>query len=306
VNFFSTRSRSWRFYASVCVVFATAFAIAQGIQQSGPPSLYKPELARPLGQSERWQLDFELANEASMKDHNSYRFDAPGSFDKRARWVEATAQWYMTADLLQQMIDFRKSAMRNNEHAFNQLFELGKQGDVGAACTAARFYRYHRKEVTARWKYSFEQVAREALKYKDSGNPVCFGLEGSLYLYGDLGYPSSRKQAKPDLLRSAVAGSFGDQVFLANMHHFEAQRFEPEHVALKLCWTRAASYQSPAAFFREACDGYRLGIAFDINGKEVAMPQHIQQLGRQWCTSERIVTAATCAALEQKLDSEEK
>lgn len=146
--------RSLGAWVLVCTVLAaTAVAVAQGFAQSGPLSLYKPELKRDLTQKERWQLDFELAYEASMKEHNRYRFDAPGSFDKRAQWFEAAAQWYKAADLLQQIIDFRKSAMRNNEQAFSQLVELGKQGDVGAACLAAMFYRYHQKEVTARWKY---------------------------------------------------------------------------------------------------------------------------------------------------------
>lgn len=291
----------------VCAVLAaTAVALAQGCAQSGPPSLYKPELARPLTQTERWQLDFDLANEASMKEHNSRRFDAPGSFDKRAQWFEATAQWYKAADLLQQIIDFRKSAMRNNEQAFNQIVELGKQGDIGAACLAAMFYRHHQKEVTARWKYSFEQVAREALKYKDSGNAVCFGLEGSLYLSGELGYPRDQRLAKPDMLRSALAGSFGNQNFMAITHHFESQRFEPKHVALKLCWLDIASQQSPAAFFEDTCRSYRLGIAFDRGLKEVPMPTHIQELARQWCSPDRIVTAQTCADLEQQLDIEEK
>lgn len=149
-------------------------------------------------------------------------------------------------------------------------------------------------------------MAREALKYKDSGNAVCFWLEGLLYLYGDLGYPRNEKLAKPDMLRSAVAGFYSDQKFMMLRHHFESLRFEPEHVALNLCWQRVADQQSPEAFFRDSCEGYRLGIAFDMNPKEVPMPAHIQQLARQWCTPDRIVTAQTCAELEQQLDTEGK
>ena len=176
-----------------------------------PPSLYRPALKRDLTQEQRWKLDFELANEASMKEHNSRRFEAPGSFEKRALWFEATAQWYPIADLMQQMIDFRKSTMRNNEKAFNKLVEMGKQGDVGATCMAWMFYKHFKKEDTAKWHYSYDDAARAALKLKDSGHPVCCGVEGALYLDGDLGYPQNRFLGRSYLLRRAVAGFYGNQ-----------------------------------------------------------------------------------------------
>lgn len=123
----------------LCLAVGSAWVMA--LEKPMPPSLYKPELKRSLTQQERWKLDFELANEATMKNHNSRRFDAPGSLEKRARWFEETAQWYPIADLLRQLIDFRTSSMLNNEKAFNELVQLGRGGDAGAACIAAMFYR---------------------------------------------------------------------------------------------------------------------------------------------------------------------
>jgi hypothetical protein len=286
-------------------VIAALFAgsvLVWAVNPSMPPSLYKPELKRELTQQARWQLDFELANEASMREHNSRRFDAPGSFEKRARWFEETAQWYPLADLMQQMINFRKSAMVNNEKAFNELVERGKQGDVGATCMAWMFYRHFRKEVTAKWHYSYDDVARAALKLKDSGHPVCSGVEGPLYLSGELGYPQDRSLAKPYMIGRAVTGFTGSQEYMANSHLFGSLNFEPKDVALQLCWERIADQTSPVIQFGTTCDAYRHGIAVDKNFQKVALPAHIQRLARDWCEPSRIVTAQTCADLELQTD----
>src|SRR5574340_581173 len=79
------------------------------------PSLYQPALERNLSREERWHFDTELLNEISMKSHNSRRFNVPEPFEKRAQWAESVARWYRTADLVQQLVDFRRSRMRDNE-----------------------------------------------------------------------------------------------------------------------------------------------------------------------------------------------
>ena len=271
-----------------------------------PLSLYMPQLKRELTQQERWQLDFELANEASMREHNSRRFDAPGSFEKRARWFEETAQWYPLADLLQQLINFRKSAMVNNEKAFNELVERGKQGDVGATCIAWMFYKHFKKEDTAKWHYSYDDVARAALKLKDSGHPVCSGVEGALYLDGNLGYPQDRNLAKPYLLKSAVSGFYGDQMYLLGGHQAGTLRFDPKEFELDLCWRKVTDAQAPLPGFRSTCTDYNAGVGLDEQLKFVPLPVALQQLAREWCEPSRIVTAQTCADLEQQYQSERK
>ncbi len=263
-----------------------------------PLSLYKPALQRSMTEQERWKLDFDLANEASMREHNSRRFDVPGSFEKRARWFEETAQWYPIADLMQQMIDFRKSAMVNNERAFNKLVELGERGDVGATCVAWMFYQHFNKEDTAKWRHKYEHVARAALKLKDSGHPVCTGIEGELYVRGSLGYPQDRSLAKPHMIANAVAGFSGSQEYMANTHLFESKLFQQNDVALNLCWRRVADMSSPVVQFDAICRAYRNGYDFDRNLKEIAVPAHIQKIASEWCEPTRTVTAQTCADLE--------
>lgn len=284
----------------LCLAVGSAWVMA--LERPMPSSLYKPELKRNLTQEERWKLDFELANEATMKNHNSRRFDAPGSFEKRARWFEETAQWYLIADLLRQIIDFRTSRMINNEKAFNELVQLGRQGDAGAACMAALFYRHFDKADTAKWRNSLEYVVSEALKVNNSGHPVCMGREGALFLYGEMGYPVDRNLAKPHLLKSALAGFYGAQEYIRNTHFLGARRFQPNEVALYLCWARVADQISPMAQFASECDSYRMGTAFDENQRSVTLPPNIQQLAREWCEPSRIVTAQTCADLEQKAE----
>lgn len=284
----------------LCMAVGSAWVMA--LERPMPRSLYKPELKRNLTQEERWKLDFELANEATMKNHNSRRFDAPGSFEKRARWFEETAQWYLIADLLRQIIDFRTSRMINNEKAFNELVQLGRQGNAGAACIAALLYGHFNKADTARWRNSYEFVVSEALKVKSSGHPACIGQEGALYLYGEMGRPVDRNLAKPHLLKRALAGFYGAQEYMRVEHLYGARRFESAEVALYLCWARVADQTSPMAQFATKCEAYREGIALDENLKSVPLPPHIQQLAREWCEPSRIVTAQTCADLEQKAE----
>lgn len=271
--------------------------------KSMPPSLYKPELKREMTQEQRWKLDFELANEAAMKNHNSRRFDMPDAFEKRAKWFEETARWYPIADLMQQLIDFRTSSMRNNERAFNELVEMGKAGNISATCMAAMFYQHHDKEATAHWKYTYEDVAKEALKQKNSGHPVCVGIEGSFHLYGQLGYTKSRELAKPYFVKRALIGFYGAQNYLLVSHVRGQMRFVPKDVALSLCWQRVADTISPYALFSSECETYRLGIAVNEDFKDVPLPPSIQQLAREWCEPSRIVTAQTCADLELQSDS---
>lgn len=268
--------------------------------------LFKPDLRRELTQAERQKLDFDLANEASMREHNSYRFDAPGSFEKRARWFEETAQWYPIADLMQQIIDFRKSTMRNNEVAFNQLVALGQGGDAGAACLAWMFYRHHKREVTANWKYSFEKVTVQAMKFQKSGHPVCLGIEASLFISGDLGYSKSATRAKAGMLQRAVAGFFGAQHYMSIIHLEGRERFMENDVALYLCWQRVAYAQSPIYSFPNTCEVYEQGVARNHQGEWVPAPLEIKDAARQWCDANRTVTAQTCADLEQKYEPKGK
>ena len=237
-----------------------------------------------------------------MREHNSRRFTAPGSFEKRARWFEETAQWYPLADLMQQLINFRKSAMVNNEKAFNKLVERGKKGDVGATCMAWMFYRHFRKEVTAKWHYSYDDVARAALKLKDSGHPVCSGVQGPLYLYGELGYPQDRSLAKPYMMTRAVTGFYGSQMYLANSHLTEALRFKSDEFELNLCWTKVADVHSPLSGLGTMCGYYKDGMGFNEQLEPVALPAPLQKLAREWCEPNRIVTAQTCADLELQTD----
>ena len=287
---------------SVVILLISIVAMAQ-LLTPRPPSLYQPALARNLTKEERWKLDFDMVNEITMRDHNNYRFDAPGSFEKRAKWFEETAKWYPLADLMQQIIDFRKSTMRDNEKAFNQLVEMGQRGDIGAACIAALLYRHHRREVTDPWKYSFETVTREALKHEDSGHTVCLGTRGGLYMSGELGYPKDENLAKPFVMRSAVAGFYGYQRDMVRSHIEGKLRFNPKDFEASLCWNRVTYTQAGVNSFFHACESYLDGTATNENLKSAPLPAPLIEMSRQWCDPKRIVTAQTCADLEQKLDN---
>jgi hypothetical protein len=260
------------------------------------PSLYQPELQRHLSRAERWRLDTELFNEISMKDHNSRRFEIPEPFEKRALWVESMARWYLTADLIQQLVDFRRSRMRDNETAFQQLVDFGEKGDIGAKCLSAAIYRHFPVEVRRRWKYTFEQLAAEAVKARSSGHAICVAVEAELLLQGD------RAKAKSLLIESAVAGLYGYQKLLSRMHLDGSTRFRTRDVALKLCWQRVAFEQSAVAGFDNTCEVYRLGIASDAEGKEVPLPAATQKLAAEWCAPAKKVIADDCARMERDFD----
>ena len=294
-----------RLFAVVAGTVVMCIGIVAMAQMLAPrsPSLYQAALARSLTQEERWRLDFDMVNEITMRDHNNYRFDAPGSFEKRAKWFEETAQWYPLADLMQQIIDFRKSTMRDNEKAFNQLVEMGQRGDIGAACIAALLYRNHRREVTDPWKYGFETVTREALKHEDSGHTVCLGTRGGLYMGGELGYPKDINLAKPYMMRSAVAGFYAYQSYMARRNIEGELRFNPNDFERALCWNRVSYTQAGNNSFPHTCESYLRGTATNENLKSAPLPAPLIEMSRQWCDSKRIVTAQTCADLEQKLDN---
>lgn len=287
----------------VLLAFAAGSVLVWAFNKPMPPSLYRPELKREMTQEERWKLDFELANEVSM-EFNTRRFDAPDAFEKRARWAEREAVSYQIADLVQQIFDIRKVKARGNEAAFNQLVELGKQGDPGASCMADWMYQQHTLEMTARWKYSREEVTRQALKAKAAtGHPVCAGMEARFYLHGEMGYPKDRAKAKPFFIEGAVAGFWGDQRYLANSHLIKGQVIESKEAELQLCWSRVADRFSPASHFFEVCDMFSRGPAFNQDLKPVGVPQHIKELARKWCepTQEQWkVTAQDCANLENR------
>lgn len=297
--------RRWAALAAACIltfcVLAFGTVLSRGSEASFPPSLYRSEMKRELPQKERWQLDFELANELSMHV-NSRRFDAPGSFEKRAKWVEEMATWYPIADLLQQILDIRRFKTWNNEFAYNQLVDMGKRGDVAARCLAWMFYRYHAADITRKWKYSYEDVARLAIEVKDSGHPACAGMEGGFYMHGLMGYPEDRKKAKPYFIDSAITGFYGSQYYLAITHLIKGPAISPKEAELQLCWRRVASTQSPAAHFNETCAAYRRGAVFGVDGKEYAVTEDIKELANKWCTEDQHmkVTAQSCANLERQ------
>lgn len=258
-----------------------------------------------MSQEDRWNLDLDLLNEVIMREHNSRRFAPPGSMEKRAIWFESTAHRYVLADLLQQIFDFRTAQTRNDEGAFVRLVELGQRGDISAKCFAATIYRHHEKEVTQRWRYSFEYVLREALKVKDSGHPACLGLEGALFAEGDFGYPKDSKRARLSMSKAAEVGSYGHQMALARMHQPGVLRLSPAHVALDLCWRRIADQHSTLSGFAEQCESYRFGIALDEKLNRVPLPSQVQRLAAEWCEPSRKVSAPTCAVLEEQLEDEE-
>ena len=270
-------------------------------------SLYQASSRREISLEERWRLDTALLNEIAMKSQNTRRFDVPDPFEKRARWVEAQAVWYPIADLVQQLVDFRQSRMRDNEAAFVRLVELGRRGDAGARCLAAGIYKHFPREVTARWSVTYETVSLEALKDSGSGHPVCAAVQAAAYLAGDLpGYGRDPAKAKPALVASAAAGLYTNQMFLAGTHLAGSTRFDGREVALKLCWQRVADQQSPFGAFRTTCEAYRLGVGSDLQGKPLSVPAETQAIAARWCAPASNVTAQECARLEQQLEGGEK
>lgn len=287
----------------VAVITLTTAAACIAFYEPPPPSLYKPELKRELTQKERWQLDFEMANELSMHT-NTRRFDAPNMLKKRAKWVEDMAQWYPMADLLQQILDIRAFKARNNEAAFNRLVELGKQGDVAARCMAHFFYLYHAPDVTKTWKYSYDDVARLALEVKAAGHPACVGMEGTFYLRGLMGYPKDRMKAKPYELESAIAGFYQSQYGMIGYNLIKGPEIQAKDIELSFCWERVTNQNVPAIDFYGSCSIAKRGLMFGANG-EYVISDPLKPLVRKWCepTQEQWkVTAQDCANLERQYE----
>lgn len=298
-----TINRRFVLAVTTIAVLATGSVLVSAFNQSEPSSLYRPELKREMTREQRWTLDFEMANELTSQV-GSRRFSGPDGIHKRTQWFQKEAMTYQIADLTQQIMDVTYSKARNNENAFNQLVELGQQGDESASCMANQLYQFHRKEDTTHWKYSRDEVTRLALKAKASSrHPVCAGMESRFYLLGDMGYPKDFDRAKPFAIEGAVAGFFGFQGYLAATHLIKGEVIDPKEVELQLCWKRVADQFSPASGFYEACGMYQSGPAFNQDVKPVEVPQHIKELANKWCkpTQEQWkVAAQDCASLENK------
>ena len=278
-------------------------AYAQGM----PEPMFQPSKAKTLTQQERWQLDFTIANETTMREHGSAMFRSPGVFEKRANWFEEHAQWYELADLMRQLFDFRQVRIMNNEKAFNRLFELGKQGDIGASCTAALLYLHHDEYTRRNWKYSYETVVREALKHKDSGHPVCAGMEDGLYLRGELGYPKDKKLAHKYALIGAQQGFYKTQLIISGWHRLKDVALHPKHFALNMCWGKLAeqqvdTYAPPCELYREGKMNYGATIEKPLN--LIDMPQDLKKIALDWCDAKTPPTIETCMALENQLAQE--
>lgn len=283
---------------SLVAMLAASIALtACGAPSGNAGSLYEPALAREVTRAERWRLDLELMNEVVMREHGNRRF---GSLEARARWAENLARRDPVADLVQQIVDFRKGKMRDNEQAFGKLAALGRHGDVSARCFAAFLYGNHRPEVTEGWRVGYEEVMRQGLLEKDSGHPVCLGLEASLYMTGSLGYPEDRERARKMRIPAALAGSYGAQMTLARYHLEGALRFEPRHLALDFCWRRVADSFWQHAGYSSRC--LSQGQVMNSDLRMVDAPSAVRVIGAEWCVAEKKVTAQTCVDLEGQLD----
>ena len=260
------------------------------------PSRLKPELSqvkmRALTLEQRWQIDSELLDEAYMKEYNNVRFPGPGSWDQRAAWVAELAQWYPVADAVNQIVDFTRSVMHNNEAAMRRLYDMGQAGDIGAACMAASLYHHHPKEMTARWRLGYEQVARAALVHKDSGNLMCLGVEGTQYFRGTMGYPKDIDKARKIFIKRAAAGSVGNQEFMVRQYSDGAYRFEPRAAILELCWHRVLAQKSLLTRTIDLCGQYREGTRVDWQGKVSVVPLQLQENALRWCDRSKTVTGA--------------
>jgi hypothetical protein len=250
------------------------------------PSRYDPAKSFTLTKEQRWQLDFELVNEADMREINSRSFEVPNAYEQRARWFEKMAQGYILADLINQLFEFRSSSTTHNEVAFAQLYELGRDGNEAAACMAERFHRRFQKEITSHWSVTYDQVALSAVPYINSQHPVCSELE----------------RAKRAFLKPAVAGFFINQSGMQGRLVDGKNRMDPKSVAAYLCWARVADRSSVHSGFSNFCESYRLGIASDIDGHPIRVPSSIQTLARQWCEPNRSVTPQDCAQIESQLN----
>jgi hypothetical protein len=184
---------------------------------------------------------------------------------------------------------------------------MGQAGDVSAACMAAALYWHHTKEMVAGWNLGFEAVLKSAMRFKDSGHPVCVGVEASAYLYGWPGYPKDEKRSTELRIRAAAAGSAGEQKYMAAKHIAGAQRLEPKSVALEICWTRVAATKliNERTSFDNTCRLYRRGVAM-VDGEPKKPPQDIQEIALHWCSPFLTVTPDMCAYLESETSSQPK
>lgn len=267
-------------------------------------SRYDPAKALQLAQAQRWQLDFDLVNEADMREINSRRFDVPNPYEKRARWFEEMAQGYELADLINQLFDFRKSSTINDEAVFTKLYALGKSGNEAAACMAEHFHRSLSREITARWKVSYDDVALAAAPYIHSAHPVCSELEWSLASQGKGGLEKDPQRAHRARIKPALAGFYFRQSGMSVIHIDLVRQMHPKAVEAHLCWSRVADRSSVHSNFQGECDSYRQGFSSDGAGHSIQVPPSIQILARQWCEPTRIVTPQECAQLESQLTSQ--
>lgn len=290
------------FLLAVAIGYSTysSFAHAQGM----PEPMFNPSATKTLTQQERWQLDFTIANETTMREHASALFRSPQSFEKRAKWFEEHAQWYELADLMRQLFDFRQVRIMNNQKAFNRLYELGRQGDIGASCTAALLYMHHDEYTRKDWKYSYETVVREALKHKDSGHLVCPTTEASLYTYGQLGYPEDKRLALKYSLPRGQQDFYKNQRYLSAWHKHDSVVLNPKHFALSICWSKVAEQQVERQ--ENYCDTYQSGFIY-FGGTwqnptaSIPIPEEHKKVVAEWCDAKVKPTIDTCMALENQL-----
>jgi len=243
-----------------------------------------------------------MMNQIGMKHHNSRRFDVPEPYEKRAQWFESLARWDPTADLLQQLIDFRRSAMRDNEAAYMRLVERGRQGDIGSTCLAAAIYQHFEPKVTEKWRLRFDDVAKAAMDVSEKGHPVCAGVEATLYLHGSGGVSRDPVKSKAASIKAALSGMYGHQMALALMHLNGAIEFSPPDVTLYMCWSKVADRHSTLSGFTDKCESYRHGIASNSKGEPAELPESTQKLAAQWCAPQMRVEPTDCARLEHEFE----
>lgn len=274
------------------------------------PSRLNPEWSKTkmseITRVQRWQIDNDLVDEAYMREYNNVRFPGPNSWDQRAAWVAELAQWYPVADAVNQIVDFTRSVMYGNEGAMRRLYDMGQAGDISAACIVATLYNHHRKEVTAQWKLTYEQVAKAALAFKDSGHLLCAGVEGEQYFRGTLGYPKDLEKAKKIFIMQAAAGSAANQEFMFRQHSDGAHKFEPRAVMLELCWHRVLTQKSLITRTIDLCGQYREGTRVDWQGTVTLVPARLREHALQWCEPSKNVTGAVCVQLESEPESKPK
>jgi hypothetical protein len=285
-----------RFLVALCCVL---LALSVSASSKGARELYRPELGKELTQEQRWSTDVELANEIQIMDMNSRRFLDGNPFEQRARWVENLATSYKVADLVQQLVDFRRSTMRPNERAFMELVQRARTGDIGATCLAPVLYSRFPKKVVQSWPITYSRLVGDAMNAKDSGHPVCANVAASVYLLGTAGYPKDAQRAKQWIVASAVAGSYRYRMRLANSHLAGAAALDKSEVALRLCWLRVADQIAPHAAFRYACEMYRDGRTIGPDLRTVDVGPDVQEVAHAWCQPSRSVTAQVCADLEK-------